>query len=441
MPVTVPEYSEEQGKKDARRHRQKQKEAIKSKLPEIIAEESIITGRKGKIVKVPIRSIEIPEFKPNKGEKGGGIGQGSGKPGDIIGRNPAPQEGIGGAGQEPGVDYIETEIEIEEIIEMMLEDLGLPKLEEKNVRQILVELGYKIKGRAKDGPWVLLDKRATAKEGIKRFWIYLRHLQAETGRDEQTCYSALKQSEGNIKDALELLKDPAFCVKEDEEIEPFCVIGQDDLRFYKFEKDIKPQSQAVVIAMMDVSGSMGTDQKYLARSMLFWLVEFLRKIYKKLDVRFIVHTAEAHLVDEDKFFHMKESGGTKCWTAYELAKNLVESEYSVNEWNVYMFHFSDGDDWGSESEQKSIELVRQCIDLGINMFGYGQVPSAYGSGHLMEAMGKELPVELAQEDDCLMLVGSDDFPFLAVNIDKKEHLLPALKTFLKKDRWKPEVAR
>ena len=106
MTITAPEPVAQRGKKDARRHREKQREAIRKKLPEIISEESIITRGRGKTIKVPIRSIDIPHFRPgrrNKGEDGGGnqdqgsrgIGQGSGSPGDVIGRGP-------GKGQQPG---------------------------------------------------------------------------------------------------------------------------------------------------------------------------------------------------------------------------------------------------------------------------------------------------------------------------------------------------
>ncbi|MEK7590309.1 MAG: DUF444 family protein, partial [Patescibacteria group bacterium] len=96
----------ERGKKDARRHREKQKETIKEHLPEIISEEAIITSKGKRIVKIPIRGIEIPTFRPaQNGEESYGIGQGNG-------------DGDGVAGDKPGIDYIETEVELEELIEM-----------------------------------------------------------------------------------------------------------------------------------------------------------------------------------------------------------------------------------------------------------------------------------------------------------------------------------
>jgi uncharacterized sporulation protein YeaH/YhbH (DUF444 family) len=168
--ITVPEPIAERGKKDARRHREKQREAIRKQLPEIISEESIITRGRGKTVRVPIRSINIPHFRPGSRQKEGskgqagaggvGIGQGSSRPGDVIGRRPAPHQGPGGeAGDEAGQDIIESEIELEELISMMLEDLGLPRLEKKEVAELEVVLGFKIRGIKKSGPKPLLDPK------------------------------------------------------------------------------------------------------------------------------------------------------------------------------------------------------------------------------------------------------------------------------------------
>ena len=130
MPITVPDIISEQGKSDAKRHREKQREVIRKNLPHIIANENIITGKRDKIIKIPIKSLEIPRFKPGETGDGIGIGQGEGEPGDIIGQRPGESDSEQG-GTEPGEELIETEIRLEELIEMMLEDLGLPKLEEK----------------------------------------------------------------------------------------------------------------------------------------------------------------------------------------------------------------------------------------------------------------------------------------------------------------------
>jgi len=420
----------ERGKKDARRHREKQKEGvIKNQLPEIFSEEAIITGKGKRTVKIPIRYIEIPTFRPaqNSGESYG-IGQGNG-------------DGWG-ADNEPGIDYIETEVEIEELIEMMLEDLGLPNLVNKPAKQILVELGFKISGKSRSGPWSLLNSAATAKEGIKRFWGYLRYLQKETGKDELSCFDVLKRSNGILKDALEILKDSNF-QPQAKTFEPFPVFDNEDLRFHKIKKEKRPESQAVIIAMMDVSGSMSIDKKYLARSMLFWLTAFLRDIYERVEIRFIIHHTDAKLVDEKTFFSTGESGGTCCYSAYELAENLIDTQYPTNQWNVYLFHFSDGDDF---DPSRSTEALKKCLNKDISMFGYGQISpemsiekmlgkSNVGDNNLLGVFAKQLPIIHSNNHGLQIFAGKENCPFIGVVINDKKQIWPAIQEYLKKGRW------
>ena len=450
MPITLPEPVAERGKKDARRHREKQREAIRKKLPEIISEESIITRGRGKTIKVPIRSIDIPHFRPgrrNKGEEGGdnqgqgssGIGQGSGSPGDVIGRGPGKGQQPGPeAGSEPGQDYIETEIELEELIAMMLEDLGLPNLEQKEVAELEVDFGFKIRGIKRSGPRTLLDPKRSSRTPFGRFFAFLQTLIDETGRDELTCFSALKQTDGDFGEALMLLEDLAFSATE-EAVEPFGIYHEGDLRFHKIQEDVQHESNAVVLAMMDVSGSMSTMKKYIARSLLFWLAEFLRTIYNKVEIRFIIHHYNARLVPEEEFFHTMESGGTRCASAYELANSLIDSQYPTNRWNVYAFHFSDGEDFAPTD---SMQEARKLIDKGINMFGYGEIHvdehyRSYSNLYPAFVEAFTLTEQQVSVDGATMSVSSglDALPFLGVVIEDRKQIWPALREFLKKDRW------
>ncbi|MEX2090657.1 MAG: DUF444 family protein [Candidatus Paceibacterota bacterium] len=442
MPIIVSESTGERGRKDARRHREKQKEAIKDRLPEIISNESIITQRKGKVVKIPIRSIDIPHFKPGTGDElPSGMGQGDGSMGDIIGKKKLPNGGEPGeAGQEPGEDYIETEIPIEELIEMMLEDLGLPRLEEKEIENITIELGWKIAGKSKSGIWPLLDSRATAKEGMKRFWSFLRFLESETSQDELTCFKALKQSGGILDEALELIRNDQISAQSDK-VEPFPIFTNEDLRYRKIKEDVQEQSRAVIIAMMDVSGSMGKLKKYLASSMLWWLVRFLENKYQQVKIRFIAHHTIARVVSEEDFFGIVESGGTSCYTAYEKANGLIESEYPPESWNIYVWHFSDGEDWDTG---KTVEELRKLLAKGVNMVGYGEIKPEEGyssrprrPNDLWDVFKENFSLKelkLKQSADMEIMV-TDELPLLCVLIESREHILPALKTFLKKDRW------
>ena len=435
MPIIVPDVIVEKGKGDAKRHRDKQKEAIKNNLPKIIAEESIITGKRGKIVKIPIRGIAIPTFRPGKKGDGIGAGQGDGNPDDIIGRKPGSKPGQ--AGNEPGEDWIDTYVPLEELIEMMLEDLGLPKLKEKETKNLLVELGFKLSGRDKTGIWPNMDKRATQKQGMRRFWFVLRALAQETGRPELTCFDAMKKTGGAFDDSLKILHDPNF-VATAQTIEPFAVFASDDLRFLRIDPDIQEQSQAVIFAMMDVSGSMTTEKKYLARSMLFWLTEFLRKIYEKVEIRFIIHHSTAKIVEEEQFFQTGESGGTVSYTAFEIANSLIDTEYPTSQYNVYVWYCGDGDDF---EPSRALEEIKKLFEKGINMFGYGEIDdtniSIKQNTVLMLAIKSYFQaIQIVEKD--LEMWSVKNIPLLAMLIKKREHILPALKQFLKKDRWAHE---
>ena len=435
MPITVPDIISEQGKADAKRHREKQREVIRKNLPHIIANENIITGKRDKIIKIPIKSLEIPRFKSGETDDGVGIGQGEGKPGDIIGRQPGESDSEQG-GTEPGEELIETEVSLEELIEMMLEDLGLPKLEEKELKTLILEVGHQLKGLRKTGPWSFLEPKATGKEGLKTFYSFLQTLEKETGKPTLVCFDALKQTNGDLGDALILLKDPNF-KSTSTEIKPFSVFTKDEPRFKKIEPKISYQSQAVVIAMMDVSGSMYDEKKYLARSILFWLVAFLQQIYEKVEIRFIIHHTKARIVDEETFFHTEESGGTFCYTAYELANELVGTEYPPSQYNVYVWHFSDGDDVYPE---QTVEQMEKLIEKKINMLGYGEIePSEkfdkdYPESELMSTIHNFFDVQVISSSEIVMITGKET-PLLGLVIQTKEQLLPALKQFLKKDRW------
>ena len=148
-------------------------------------------------------------------------------------------------------------------------------------------------------------------------------------------------------------------------------ITNDDLRYKTWEDVRTPRSNAVILAMMDTSGSMGIFEKYIARTFFFWMVRFLRTKYEKVDIQFISHHTEARVVSEEEFFTKGESGGTICSSAYQLALDLVENHYSPEYYNIYPVHFSDGDNLTSDNE-KCVQLVKKLMGV-CNLFGYGEV--------------------------------------------------------------------
>ncbi len=112
-----------------------------------------------------------------------------------------------------------------------------------------------------------------------------------------------------------------------------------DERFRAAKTIEEPEAQAVIIYMMDVSGSMGDEQKEIVRCEAFWIDTWLKSQYKGTARRFIIHDAEAKEVDEDTFYRTKESGGTVISSAYQLCADLIEKDFPTGEWNIYALHF------------------------------------------------------------------------------------------------------
>jgi uncharacterized sporulation protein YeaH/YhbH (DUF444 family) len=173
-----------------------------------------------------------------------------------------------------------------------------------------------------------------------------------------------------------------------------------------------------VIAMIDVSGSMGEFKKYIARSFYFWMVRFLRTKYDNVDIVFISHHTEAKEVSEEQFFTQGESGGTVVSSAYQLALDVIKQRYRPTDWNIYPFHFSDGDNYYSDNEEAvklADELIATC-----NLFGYGEI-------------GEEGSSSYRRSSGALLSIFNDRLQnkerFVGVRIDDKEDVYPALKQF------------
>jgi uncharacterized protein len=372
---------------DRQRHREKVREAIRENIADVVAEEAIIGQSGDRIVKVPIRGIREYRFVYGENQPAVGTGEGDTEPGQVIGKagQQGPGSGSGPAGDQPGADYYETEISLEELVEIMFEDLELPEMERKRLTEIPAERERKRKGYRRAGVRVHLDKRRTAKERIRR-----------------------KVARGKSRPQPEPEADA-------EDRFPF---HREDLTFRRQVRDEIPQSNAVVVCIMDTSGSMDTMKKYLARSFFFLLYRFVLTRYQNVEVVFVAHHAQGREVSEEEFFHKAESGGTLISSGYRKALEIIEERYHPDLWNVYAFHCSDGDNW-SQDNQAALDAARTLCEVG-NLFGYGEIKPLnsryYGSS-------------------MLKLFGELDAPnFHAIKVERKEDLWPGFKELLSRER-------
>ncbi len=361
-------------KEDHNRFRDIIKGRIKEDFKRFVSQGEMIGKREKEFVKIPIPQIDIPTFRYGPKQKGG-VGQGQGEPGDAVGD---PGQGQGQAGDQPGEHLMEVEVSMDELADILGEKLGLPRIQPKGNKNIETTK-TKYSGLSPIGPEGLRHFKASYKRALKRYMV--------TGN-----YDA---------------KDPII------------VPIRRDMRYRTFKTEVKPQTKAVVIYMMDVSGSMGDEQKEIVRLESFWINTWLKKHYKGLETRFIIHDAAAKEVDEETFFKTSESGGTLISSAYKLCQKIIEEDYPINEWNIYPFHFSDGDNWSGEDTRVCVKMLKEFFMPYTNVFCYGQVESKYGSGQFLKDLKKEFP---------------DDERIILSQIESRDRILDSIRDFLGKGK-------
>ena len=413
------------GTKDAARHREKVDDAIRENISNVIGEESIITRPDGKkTVKVPIRGLKDYQFKYGK-QGVAGVGQGEGQPGDILDERPIGQPG---KGEGQGSDYLETEVDIDYLIQIMFEDLKLPYLEQKDKKSTIISKGWTTNSISKVGPLSRVHKKRTMLEAIKRNAVLAGEIVNQTGCELEDAYKALNQAKGDALKAVDIIKDGKLNGHEANAI----IIDDTDLRFKTIDEDIEICSNAVVIAMMDVSYSMDAQKKYLVRSLLFWMTEFLKSKYEQVHIRFIQHSDTAAEVDEHTFFHRGTTGSTYCHTAIDKSIKMITNEYPTDEWNIYGVYCSDGEDF---DEGKTVSSVEDLLEL-VNMFSYIEVqPDRTPNPILRKTFQDKWEFEDVKVDGLRgNFFFNEDLRFFMSIIREKKHVKLALQHMLRMER-------
>jgi sporulation protein YhbH len=363
---------------DLNRFRKIVRGKIKEELRRFVSNGDLIARQGKKEVTIPIPRIDLPQFRFGDNQ-GGGVGQGNGEVGDEVGQDGQPKPGEGEAGDQAGEHTMEVEVSLEELANILGEELELPNIEERGQKNI-VSRHYKYSGIQSKGPESLRHFKRTYKEALKR---------------------TISSGEYDFDD-------------------PIIIPIKEDKRFRAFSVTTQPVANAVIIYMMDVSGSMGDEQKEIVRLTSFWLDTWLSRQYEGLDRRYVIHDATAKEVDQETFFRTKESGGTLISSAYNAALTIIDEHYPASEWNIYLFHFSDGDNWSGNDTTECMRLLQERILPIANLFCYGQVESRYGSGQFL----RDLVKQFGEKHDKVTLA----------QIKDRDAILDAIKTFLGKGK-------
>ena len=318
-------------KSDANRFRQIVRGRVREELRKHLGHQEMF-GREGKrVVSIPIPHLDLPRFVHDPGGKSVGQGDGNGTR----------------AGNQPGEHLLEAEFTIEELAQMLGEALELPRIQPKGNDELDATRG-RYTGISNVGPESLRHFRRSYRHALRRLLVSGTY-------------------------------DPS---------RPRVVLHRADRRYRTWKPRRQPSTNAAIIYIMDVSGSMGADQKELVRTESFWLDAWISSNYQGTRQVYIVHDAAAKEVDRETFFRIRESGGTVISSAYELSRRVIQERYSPEEWNLYLFHFTDGENYSRQDTAKCMDLLEKTLLPAVNLFGYGQVESYGTSGDFYEALDK-----------------------------------------------------
>lgn len=362
---------------DHSRFRQIVKGKLRKDLRRFIARGDFI-GKEGKrFVSVPVHDIDIPTFR--YGDNAGGVGMGEGQEGQTVG------QGKGEGGDQEGKHILEVSVGLEELADMLGEELKLPRIQPRGQHTITTKKD-RYSGIRPVGPAALRHFKRTYRAALRR--------QLSLG-----------------------LYDPS---------NPIIIPVKDDMRYRSWTEVRKPQSNAAIVYMMDVSGSMGEEQKQLVRLHAFWIDTWLRRNYEGVESRYIVHDVTAQEVDRATFFSVREDGGTRISSALQCCQTLLDEHYDPTDWNTYVFHFSDGDNSSDADNRLCCEMLTKSLLPMVNLFGYCQVKSAYGSGHFLNVLRESFP-DGAPDDSLAARV-------VSTRVNDREDILESLRSFFKAGR-------
>lgn len=345
------------------------KEQIKRAVNDLVARRGITDMEQGGDVSIPARDIKEPSFRHGPGGDHEYVhpGNRSFKSGDRIPRPKGQGGGGGGSGEGDGQstqdEFIFT-LSREEFMNLFFDDLELPHL----VRNFVAEIkDYKLQraGYTPSGVPANLSVPRSLRNSLARRVALASPLHKQLEELEE------KQAKETDLVALAALEAEIALLKKRIERIPF--LDEIDLRFRHRVRVPLPISRAVMFCLMDVSASMTEEKKDLAKRFFTLLYLFLSRKYEKVEIVFIRHTDNAEEVDEQRFFHDTQSGGTVVQSALKLMQEIIEDRYSPSNYNIYGAQVSDGDAFGADPEKSRALLNDQLLPL-CRYYTYIEVP-------------------------------------------------------------------
>jgi uncharacterized sporulation protein YeaH/YhbH (DUF444 family) len=348
------------------------KTLVQEAVRDASAKRDIRNADAGGEVSIPLHGIREPSFHHG----GGGIrdhvlpGNKEYREGDEIARPPSGGGGSGGPDGAPdgsGEDNFRFVLTREEFLSLFLDDLELPDMAKRRLVDgtdpVWHRAGYSVSGSPAN-----LALARTMRNSMSRRIALKRPKPAAV----QALEDEIASLEGDPEQAERVLELRAELERMLLRTRLIPWIDPIDVRYRRFEPLPRPVAQAVMFCLMDVSGSMTEDMKDLAKRFYTLLFIFLQRRYKHVEIVFIRHTHEASEVDEETFFHSRETGGTLVSTALEEMQKVVADRYPPAEWNIYAAQASDGDNAAGDS-QKTARLLVDTILPACQYYAYIEV--------------------------------------------------------------------
>lgn len=327
-------------------------------------------GKRGKI-SISIPKIDIPHI--TFGNNQNGAGRGPGNDGDVIDRDQKGKGDRAGQGESEGITI---NLDLEVVLKFLADELELPNLKPKP-SDTFDEVKIKYTNISLVGPESLRHNRRTFLQALKR-----------------------QAAEGTINE-LEFVPG---CPTPMRTIKPI----QKDKRYRQYKEIKFPSTNALIIYARDGSGSMDAFKCDVVSDMAWWIDVWIRRFYKRVDRLFVWHDSVAMEVDEEKFYKYRFGGGTTCSSALKFIAKQFENRYPPQKWNIYVFYFTDGDNWEDDNPLFLETLKEEFKANTVNLVGITQIMPYHYDGSVKEIVDSAISAgELNNENIRTVQIASE----------------------------------